>query len=96
MRSGGGWILDVDVRKFIDRINHEELLNKVGASPTIRRQLRAWLKAGYLDGEELFPTEAGTPQGGTATPLLANIALHGLETFIRERFPEWKGQRKGE
>jgi len=90
------YVLDADIAKCFDRINHEELLKKVGASPTLRRQLRAWLKAGYLDGDQLFPTEAGTPQGGTASPLLANIALHGLETFIRERFPERKGRRKGE
>jgi RNA-directed DNA polymerase len=90
------FVLDADIAKCFDRIDHEELLKKVGASPTIRRQLRAWLKAGYLDGGELFPTEAGTPQGGTASPLLANIALHGLETLVRERFPERKGRQKGE
>jgi RNA-directed DNA polymerase len=72
------YVLDADIAKCFDRINHDELLRKVGAGPRVTRQLRAWLKAGYLDGDQLFPTEAGTPQGGTISPLLANIALHGL------------------
>ena len=61
---------------------------KVDAGPAVRRQLRAWLRAGYLDGGTLFPTDQGTPQGGAISPLLANIALHGLEELVRERFPK--------
>src|SRR5262249_19896307 len=78
-----------------DRIDHEALLAKVNARPTVTRQLRAWLKAGILDGETLFPSEQGTPQGGAASPLLANIALHGLEELVRRRFPDRvvKGER---
>jgi RNA-directed DNA polymerase len=70
-----------------DRINHSALLTKVNASPSIRNQLRAWLKAGVLDGNNLFPTEEGTMQGGNISPLLANVALHGLETMIVKKFP---------
>jgi RNA-directed DNA polymerase len=70
-----------------DRIDHEALLHKVNASPTITRQLRAWLKAGILDGDTLFPSDRGTPQGGAISPLLANIALHGLEELVQQRFP---------
>jgi RNA-directed DNA polymerase len=81
------YVLDADIAKCFDRINHEALLRKVNACPSITRQLRAWLKAGVLDGESLFPTEEGTPQGGAISPLLANIALHGLETLLKERFP---------
>jgi RNA-directed DNA polymerase len=62
------YVLDADIAKCFDRINHEALLKKVNASPAITRQLRAWLKAGILDGEELFPSEEGTPQGGAITP----------------------------
>jgi RNA-directed DNA polymerase len=69
------------------RINHQALLEKVNASPSIRRQLKAWLKAGVMDGGKLFPTAEGVPQGGTISPLLANIALHGLETIVAEKFP---------
>ncbi len=62
------YVLDADIAKCFDRINHAALLRKVNAAPAIRRQLKAWLKAGYLDGDTLFPTEAGTPQGGAITP----------------------------
>jgi RNA-directed DNA polymerase len=50
----------------------------------MRRQIKSWLKAGVMDGKELFPTSEGTPQGGVISPLLANIALHGMEERIKE------------
>jgi RNA-directed DNA polymerase len=81
------YVLDADIAKCFDCIDQEALLRKVNAGPAITRQLRAWLKAGILDGDTLFPSESGTPQGGVASPLLANIALHGLEDLIRQRFP---------
>ena len=61
-------VLDADLAKCLDRIDHEALRRKIHAKPTIRRQSKAWLKAGVVDNGELFPTEAGTPQGGTVTP----------------------------
>jgi RNA-directed DNA polymerase len=73
------WCYDADIAKCFDRIAREPLLEKVQTSPTLRRQIRAWLSAGMMDHGELFPTEAGTPQGGCISPLLANIALHGME-----------------
>lgn len=76
------YILDADISKCFDRINHEKLLTKVNTYPTLRRQIRTWLKAGFMDGKELYPTTEGTPQGGVISPLLANIALHGLEELI--------------
>jgi len=81
------YVLDADIAKCFDRINHSALLAKVHTSPSLRRQLKAWLKAGVLDNGQLFPTAEGTMQGGNISPLLANVALHGLETVIRERFP---------
>lgn len=80
------WVLDADIAKCFDRINHNALLKKVGASPTLTRQLRAWLQAGVMDNGQWFPTEEGTPQGGTISPLLANIALHGLEQVIKDAY----------
>jgi len=71
-----------------DTINHDALLAKLNTFPMLRRVIRGWLKAGVMEGPELFPTEKGTPQGGVASPLLANIALHGLETDIRASFPK--------
>lgn len=80
-------VLDADIAKCFDRINHEALLQKMKTSPLLRRQIRAWLKAGLIDKGEWFPTEEGTPQGGPLSPLLANIALHGLEERVKQAFP---------
>jgi RNA-directed DNA polymerase len=72
------FVLDADIEKCFDRIDHQALLAKLDTIPPIRRAVRAWLTAGVLDGDRLFPTAEGTPQGGVLSPLLANIALHGL------------------
>jgi RNA-directed DNA polymerase len=77
-------VLDADIAKCFDRIDQEALLRKLNTFPTIRRQIRAWLKAGVMDGRQLFPTSEGTPQGGVISPLLANIALHGMEERIKQ------------
>ena len=82
------FVLDADLSKCFDRIDHKALLTKLKTAPTIRRQIRAWLKAGVMDKKQLFPTSEGTPQGGCLSPLLANIALHGLENRINQAFPK--------
>jgi RNA-directed DNA polymerase len=87
------YVLDADIEKCFDRIDQEALLAKVNPSPWLRRQLRAWLHAGVLDQGTLFPTEAGTMQGSPLSPLLANIALHGLEAAVKKAFPT-SGSRK--
>jgi len=81
------YVLDADIAACFDRIDHAALLAKLRTAPTFRRAIHGWLKAGVVDGAALFPTEAGTPQGGPLSPLLANIALHGLETHLRAAFP---------
>lgn len=93
------YVLDADIAKCFDRINHQELLSKLNTFPTLRRQIKMWLEAGIMENGELFPVQEGTPQGGAISPLLANIALHGMEEKIRQTFPEkeiWeKGKRVG-
>lgn len=77
------WILEGDIRGCFDNISHDWLLAHV---PTDRATLRKWLKAGFVEGRTLWPTKAGTPQGGIISPALANIALDGLELELRKRF----------
>ena len=88
------FVLDADISKCFDRIDHEALLRKLNTSPTIRRQVRAWLKAGVMDEGQLFPTSKGTPQGGVISPLLANIALHGMEKRIEQYAETLKGKKR--
>jgi len=65
-------------------MQHEWLLRHI---PTDRKVLRKWLKAGFVENRTLFPTEAGTPQGGIISPTLANLTLDGLGTLLMQRFP---------
>jgi len=77
------WILEGDIRGCFDNISHNWLLAHV---PTDTAILRKWLKAGFVEGRTLWPTKAGTPQGGIISPALANMALDGLELELRKRF----------
>jgi RNA-directed DNA polymerase len=95
IRYKNKYVLDADIAKCFDKIDHEALLRKLSTSPTIRRQVRAWLKAGVMDDKQLFPTSEGTPQGGVISPLLANIALHGMEERIKREFPKRDTSIKG-
>jgi RNA-directed DNA polymerase len=84
------YVLDADIAKCFDRINQTALLEKLHTFGKLRRLIQGWLQAGVLDGDQLFPTKEGTCQGGVISPLLANIALHGMETTIRAAFPDKK------
>jgi RNA-directed DNA polymerase len=78
------WVLEGDIRGCFDHISHEWMLRHI---PTDKEVLRQWLKAGFVEKRTLFPTEAGTPQGGIISPTLANLTLDGLEGLLKERFP---------
>lgn len=75
------WVLDADIRGAFDNICHDYLLNKIGLVPG-RELIKQWLKAGYVEAEIFHPTTTGTCQGGVISPLLANIALDGMETLL--------------
>jgi len=79
-------VLDADIKGCFDNIDHSKLLNKINTFPLLKEQVKAWLKAGILvnfkGNRTEIHTEAGTPQGGIISPLLANIALHGLEKAV--------------
>lgn len=84
------WIVDADIKGAFDNISHEFLLNAIAQVPG-RELIKQWLKAGFVDNGEFQLTEAGTPQGGVISPLLANIALHGIE----EALTVYKTQKSG-
>jgi RNA-directed DNA polymerase len=75
---GEKYILEADIKGCFDNLNHTALLNKVN-DPALKPLLKGWLKAGIMDHGVFHETPQGTPQGGVISPLLANIALHGLE-----------------
>lgn len=86
IRYKSKYVLDADIAKCFDRINHSALLDKINTSPSIRRQIRAWLKVDIVDFQKHTrePGIQGVPQGGVISPLLSNIALHGLENRIKQ------------
>src|SRR5450759_3849607 len=79
------WILDADLTAAFDRIDHDHLLDSVGTFPA-RELIRGWLKAGVVERGRFAPSEEGTPQGGVVSPLLLNIALHGMEAAAGVRY----------
>jgi RNA-directed DNA polymerase len=87
------WVLDADIRGAFDHISHNYLLQAIGPVPG-RELIKQWLKAGYVEQEMFHETESGTPQGGVISPLLANIALHGMEEAIGVKY-DYRGQLVG-
>jgi RNA-directed DNA polymerase len=79
------WALDADLKAAFDRIDHDHLLAALGSFPA-REQVRGWLKAGALEQGRLAPTVEGSPQGGVISPLLMNVALHGMEKAAGVRY----------
>ncbi len=85
------YVLDADLKGCFNNISHEYLLGALGCSPRIANQIRAWLKAGIFEGSSLDESEyqsipenpLGTPQGGIISPFLSNVALHGMEDFLK-------------
>ncbi|MEJ7737156.1 MAG: group II intron reverse transcriptase/maturase [Chitinophagaceae bacterium] len=77
------WILEGDIKGCFDNISHEWMLKNICTDTTV---LRKWLNAGYMEKAELFPTHKGTPQGGIASPTLANLVLDGIENLLGKKF----------
>lgn len=84
-KGSAPWILEGDIRGCFDNFRHGWLMSHI---PMNTKVLSGWLKAGYVEDGKLFPTKAGTPQGGIASPTIANIALDGLEAALNERFAQ--------
>ena len=81
------WALDADLAAAFDRIDHDYLLGQLGTFPA-RGLIAGWLKAGVIENGRFAPTEEGTPQGGVASPLLLNVALHGMEQAAGVRYQQ--------
>jgi RNA-directed DNA polymerase len=87
------WILDADIARCFDKINHEFLMKHTPICD--KNVLEQWLKSGVVDKGILLMTEEGTPQGGIISPTLCNIALNGIESFIKRLYPLKKGISPG-
>ncbi|TGO02317.1 hypothetical protein PN36_26910 [Candidatus Thiomargarita nelsonii] len=86
------WVLDADIKGCFDNIDHKFLASQIDTHwrPIVKR----WLKAGYMEKSDYNQTNMGTPQGGTISPLLANIALDLMETDLIEHLRGIKGWKK--
>ena len=84
IQSKAKYVLDADIAKCFDRINHTALLHKLKYKGKVRQQIKAWLKSGVIDQKVFTAISEGTPQGGVISPLLANVALHGIEQMLME------------
>jgi RNA-directed DNA polymerase len=91
IRYKAKYVLDADIAKCFDRINHNTLLDKIKTYPSLRKQIKSWLKSGVMERGNISQTNEGTPQGGVISPLLANIALHGMEDRIKQYAETLKG-----
>lgn len=85
------WVLDADIKGCFDNIDHNHLLNLIDGRTT-QSTIKQWLKAGIMENQDFQPSIIGTPQGGIISPLLANIALEGMEGYLYEMLRK-KGYR---
>ena len=86
-KASAEWVLEADIQGCFDNISHDWMVANI---PTDKAILKKWLKAGFVYQNELFPTDAGTPQGGIISPVAANMTLNGLEAMLARKFPKAK------
>jgi RNA-directed DNA polymerase len=87
-QNNSKYLLDADIQKCFDSIDHDYLCNKLNTAKVLKDQVRAWLEAGIMEGlteiNDITPNLKGTPQGGVISPFLSNVALHGMEESIKK------------
>src|SRR6202161_3796148 len=86
--EGYGWVVDLDLEKFFDRVNHDKLMGQISKrveDKRLRKLIRAFLKAGVMEGGLVSPSVEGTPQGGPLSPLLSNLVLDELDRELARR-----------
>src|SRR6266481_10226866 len=86
IRSKPKYVFDADIKGAFDNISQEALLAKLHTSPLLRKAVKGWLKAGVMEGCTFSPLEVATPEGGVISPLLMNVALHGMEQAVVEGY----------
>jgi RNA-directed DNA polymerase len=86
------YVLDADIKGAFDHLSQPALLNRLATYPAMRQTIKAWLQAGVMDAGTWMPTEEGAPQGGVLSPLLMNVALHGMETALQGAFTRREGK----
>jgi RNA-directed DNA polymerase len=84
------WVLEGDIKGCFDNISHQWLIYHIPMDKSILKQ---FLRAGYVFERQLFPTEAGTPQGGIISPILANITLDGIEKILADKYHKTRSGR---
>jgi len=94
IRYKAKYVLDADISKCFDCINHDYLIKKLGTFPSLTNLIKSWLKAGWVFQGLREESTMGTPQGGVISPLLANVALHGMENRLRQYALSLKGYKK--
>ena len=99
MGMNGGWVVEVDIRKFFDTVDHErfrDVVRRRVRDGVMLRLIGKWLNAGVLEDRELSYPGVGTPQGGVISPLLANVFLHEVIDlwFVREVLPRRSGRAR--
>ena len=88
LAAGYRWVVDLDLEKFFDRVNHDQLMGKIAARVSDKRLLkliRGFLRAGVMEGGMVSPVDEGTPQGGPLSPLLSNLVLDELDRELERR-----------
>ena len=88
LREGYLWVVDMDLEKFFDRVNHDKVMSEVGrrvSDQRVMKLIRRFLKSGIEYNGKLMETEMGTPQGGPLSPLLANLMLDNLDKELEHR-----------
>jgi RNA-directed DNA polymerase len=86
--NGYDWVVDLDLEKFFDRVNHDKLMGRIAQrvdDPRLRRLIRAFLNAGVMENGLVGPSVDGTPQGGPLSPLLSNLVLDDLDRELERR-----------
>jgi RNA-directed DNA polymerase len=78
------FVFHTDIEGAFDHVNQAVILDKLQTSPLLREAISTWLKAGVMDGDTYVPSETGIPQGGVLSPLLMNVALHGMEAVVTQ------------